>query len=148
MLGVVLTEAVLNTDYRRIFAMVCENCTKFDWIPEDSRIRKALCSQGQYDRLPELIGGSCEAFYHFALGGAEASGERSISAWQENISGTLNALHAAKQLGYRTFVGAGPQAGYDKRGWTGLTLTPRLPHFSAYGVVKYVAGPIGKAGGG
>lgn len=144
MLGVALIEAALDAGCRRIFAVVRENCAKLDRIPEDSRVRRVPCSQGEYNRLPELIGEPCEVFYHFAWDGTEVPRESSISVQPENISGTLNALHAAKRLGCRMFVGAGSQAEYGKTRLDRIGPDAPIAPFSAYGVAKYAAGQLAR----
>lgn len=144
MIGVALIEAALERGCDLIYAVVRRDCQKLFRLPADGRVKVIPCDLDQYEKLPELIGEPCDVFYHFAWNGTGAARDNSICGQAENILYSLNALHAAKGLGCRMFVGSGSQAEYGKTRLEKIDQASPIAPFSAYGVAKYAAGRLAR----
>jgi nucleoside-diphosphate-sugar epimerase len=74
------------------------------------------CTLGEYDRLPEQIQDTCDAFYHFAWkpSGKKDYRERfyDVEVGYQNLGYALQAFDVAVKLGCKNFIGAGSQAEY------------------------------------
>lgn len=144
MIGSAIVETAVKEGCERIYAVVRQECMKLSRLPEDDRVRVVYCDLPQYEQLPELIGEPCEVLYHVAWQGTGKTRDRSISGQADNIGYTLKALHAAKELGCRMFVGVGSQAEYGKTGLDKIGPDAPTAPVSAYGVSKYAAGRLAR----
>ena len=144
MIGAAIVEQALNAGCEQVFAVVRAGCGKLSRLPLNERVKTVFCNIDQYERLPELIHEGCEVFYHIAWDGTGASRDRSIQGQANNVVYTLKALHAAKDLGCRMFIGAGSQAEYGKSMLDKIGPDALTSPISAYGVAKYAAGRLGR----
>lgn len=142
MIGIAIMEETLKYNVESIYAVVRKGSHKLFRLAKDSRVNIVECNIDNYEELPKLIPQQCDTFYHIAWNATGAIRNRSIQEQSKNIVYTLQALHAASELGCSKFIGAGSQAEYgitdiDKIGPD----TPVNP-IQAYGVSKYAAGKL------
>lgn len=89
-------------------------------------------------RLPELLKGPYDAFFHLAWLGTDRAGRFDWQTQAQNITLTVRAVEAAAAVGCRRFVGAGSQAEYGPQ--SGLLSPDTLPApTDAYGAAKLAA---------
>ncbi len=115
MIGCSLVEALLmDSDIARIYAVVRPGTSKMDRLPTDERITVIECDISEYSSLPLLIQDRCDVMYHLAWP-RTATYEESLEDMLlkvQNLSAVLLAMRTAKELGCRSFVGAGSQSEY------------------------------------
>lgn len=104
-------------------------------------LRTVACDLSGIEKLPGLLGGSWDAFFHLGWGPTEKDGRDDPELQNANVGYTLEAVRSAKKLGCSFFLGAGSQAEY---GQVGRAIAPDMcvaPEV-AYGVAKYAAGKL------
>ena len=139
MIGIALIEQSLEFGTQKIFAVVKPDSTNLNRLPQTNRVVPVECGVETYDLLPILIKEHCDVFFHFAW-----AGSRNGSSHEQcsDISNTLSALYAAKQLGCKKFIGAGSQGEY------GLPDVPQIaPHTPVdpllpFSIAKYATGKM------
>lgn len=101
------------------------------------------CDLCDIDRLPGMLEKKegFDVFYH--LGWTGTADRNNVQEQEKNISYTLTALQAAKELGCRRFIGAGSQAEYGRYQGVISPDTPAYPE-TAYGMAKLCAGQMSK----
>ena len=103
--GSAVVRELLNHGYR-IWAVGHNG--NFANLPENPRIRRISCGLEEITTLPEKIpAGEYEAFYHFAWAGSAGPSRGDTALQLHNVQWTIDALHAAKKIGCRRFLGAG-----------------------------------------
>ena len=99
----------------------------------------------EIEKLPELVAGPVEAFFHLAWLGTQVNSNRMDMYLQNtNVKYTLDAVYAAKELGCNVFVGAGSQAEYGRIDGVIHPDSPVHP-ISGYGMAKLCAGQMTRA---
>lgn len=136
-LGANLVEELVKKDYK-VIAVVRAGSAHNNRIRNLKGVRLVAAELTEYDKLPELIDENADILYHLAWGGGSSVREQQI-----NISATLAAVEAAKQLGCRRFVATGSQAEYGAH--QELITEETAPHpFTAYGATKLAANVLSK----
>ncbi len=108
-------------------------------------IHKIECDMEEINRLPELIGKSVEAFFHFAWLGTQVNSNRMNMYLQNtNVKQALDTVYVARQLGCNVYVGAGSQAEYGRIDGVIHPDSPANP-ISGYGMAKLCAGQMTRA---
>lgn len=142
MIGTAIIDEALKHDPESIYAVVRRGSKKLYRLAQDSRIHIVECDINNYEELPRLIPQQCDTFYHIAWNATGTVRNKSIQGQSQNIIYTLQALHAANELGCSKFIGAGSQAEYGKIDIDKIGPdTPANP-IQAYGVSKYAAGKL------
>lgn len=114
-------------------------------ILEHHCIHKIECDMEEIDRLPELIGKSVDAFFHFAWLGTQVNSNRMDMYLQNtNVKQSLDTVYVAKELGCKVYVGAGSQAEYGRIDGVIHPDSPTNP-ISGYGMAKLCAGQMTRA---
>lgn len=108
-------------------------------VPRHPLIKTVACDVSELHKLPELIPGGADCFYHFAWAHTIGPGRNDMNAQIENIRYCLDAVRAAKALGCQVFVGAGSQAEYGRVEGVLKSDTPCNPE-NGYGIAKHCAG--------
>lgn len=72
-----------------------------------------------------------DVFIHLAWEGTNHKGRDIADIQKKNITNTANAIHVAKKMGCRLFVGAGSQAEY------GITLEKQTENMECYPITEY-----------
>lgn len=127
-----------------VVAVPREGSLRLGAIPKDSHVRVVECSLGHYDKLPKLIGASCDIFYHFAWDGTFGASRQDWKTQARNIEFSVDAVKAANELGCKVFVGAGSQSEF---GHVDGVLHPDMPcnPDNGYGAAKLAAREMTKA---
>ena len=143
MIGQALIEAALEAGCT-VCAVVRENCTRLDRLPEHENLQRVVCNLEEMDRLPEKIDGSWDVFYHIAWGNTGTARNKSVVLQSNNIDYTLKTVKAAKELGCRKFIGAGSQAEYGPLNLDRIGPdTPEHPT-TPYGAAKLASAQLSK----
>lgn len=95
-----------------VLGIIRKNSVKKERLAGCPGVRLIECELEELNRLPGLISGTCDTFYHIAWGNTGKNRNKSTELQSQNIKYTLEAVKAAKALGCRRFVGAGSQAEY------------------------------------
>ena len=112
----------------------------------DDRVIPVECDLTELTSLPEKIKQACDAFFHFGWGGTFGNTRNNYYGQLQNVSYTLDAVEAAKELGCSVFLGAGSQAEFG-RVPEGVKLSAKLtanPE-TGYGIAKLCAGQMSRA---
>lgn len=143
MIGQALIEESLKHGVK-VCAVIRKDTSRRNRLPEHPNLQLAECSLEELERLPEIISGEWDTFYHIAWGYTGAARNKSVLLQKKNIDFTLQAVTAASKLGCKRFIGAGSQAEYgpldmEKIGPDALE-HPTTP----YGVCKLAANQLSK----
>ena len=112
-------------------------------LPQHPLIRTVACDISDMARLPSLIEGGADAFYHFAWAKTTGAGRNDMPAQIDNVRYTVDAVNAAHALGCKVFVGAGSQAEYGRVEGKLTAETPCFPE-NGYGMAKLCAGQMSR----
>jgi nucleoside-diphosphate-sugar epimerase len=141
MIGTALVRACVQNGVRVVAVLRAESHKK-DRISASPLVEVIECPLAELHRLPDLINGATDAFFHLGWEHTGPAKFDSIYYQTENINSTLLALNAAKQLGCSVFLGAGSQAEYGPQALERIGRdTPCNPKL-AYGICKYAAGKL------
>lgn len=125
-----------------VYAVCRPGSPRADALPQDGRLHKVACDASDYANLPEKIG-QADAFFHFAWAHTIGPGRNDMPAQIRNIGYTIDAVHAAKALGCKVFLGAGSQAEYGRVSGLLRPDTPAFPE-NGYGMAKLCAGQMSR----
>lgn len=128
----VLTYAVCRPGSPRIAA-----------LPKHEKLVSVLCDASELDKLPQLISGGADVFYHLAWADTIGPGRNNVTSQIRNIQYTIDAVRSAAALGCGVFIGAGSQA---ECGRVDGILRPGTPCFpeNGYGIAKLCAGQMSR----
>lgn len=113
-IGVHLIQEYLNHDWN-VIAIVRPNSKNLSRLPKDKRLEIIEEDiKNLKDILPILKDKEINVFYHLAWEGVRAPFRDDESLQYENYQCAINAMRIAKELGCKTFIGAGSQAEYGK----------------------------------
>ena len=133
-LGCNLTERLMQEENAHIYAVVRPNSPHNARLAPSERLTLVPADLSDYARLDELIGTSCDVFFHLAWQGTRYD----FAAQYGNIADTLGALEAAARLGCHRFICTGSQAEYGRQ--TAVITEETCPHpVCAYGAAKLAA---------
>ncbi len=129
---------------RGCFVIACmhKNSQHIDRFPKSDRLQ--IVDFDLTDMKWDLhINRKCDVFFHLAWCGTDRESRGNPDLQQGNIAYTLRAVHLAKDLGCKKFIGTGSQAEYGPHKRALLspedTVCPNTP----YGISKYAAGQLG-----
>jgi len=109
-----------------------------DFSPSDA-LSLVSCNINNYKNLD--FEESYDAFFHIAWESTDIADRDNVYTHTNNITYTIDALHAAKRSGCSVFVDAGSQAEYGRVMNKLSGSTPCNPE-SGYGIAKYSAGKM------
>lgn len=141
MLGVATIKNCISNNIS-VLAFVRKGSSKIERLPSSPLVKIVECDLAQMkdfdvDKL------SADVFIHFGWAFTDKTGRNDVSKQLENVQYTIDAVHLAKKLGCRKFVGAGSQAEYGTPNTILKEDTPVNP-VVPYGVAKYAAGRFAK----
>lgn len=141
MLGVATIKNCISKNIS-VLAFVRKGSSKIERLPSSPLVKIVECDLAQMkdfdgDKL------SADVFIHFGWAFTDKTGRNDVSKQLENVQYTIDAVHLAKKLGCRKFVGAGSQAEYGTPNTILKEDTPVNP-VVPYGVAKYAAGRFAK----
>lgn len=126
-----------------VYAVCRPGSARSSAIPEHENIHLVFCDISELDQLAQKIPGGADAFFHFAWGHTIGPGRNDMPAQIQNIRGTIDAVHAAKNMGCQIFIGAGSQAEYGRTEGVLKASTPCFPE-NGYGMAKLCAGQMSR----
>ena len=139
MLGVATIKNCISKNIS-VIAFVRKGSSKIKRLPSSPLIKTVECDLAQMkDFNGEDL--SADVFIHFGWAFTDKTGRNDVSKQLENVQYTIDAVHLAKRLGCRKFVGAGSQAEYGTPNVILKADTPVNP-LVPYGVAKYAAGRL------
>lgn len=130
----------------QVYAVVRPDSQQNAFMLRDERVTAVACDLTELAKLPEKIGESCDAFFHFGWGGTYGGNRNNYYGQWENVRYTLDAVQAASELGCSVFLGAGSQAEFG-RVPDGVKLSSAVcanPE-TGYGIAKLSAGQMSRA---
>lgn len=145
MIGVALIQAALHDEsIDSIFAVVKSQSQKLCRLPIDKKIIVLECNIEDYLKLPQLINVPAEFFFHLAWPRTATYNESYGDAYEKtkNILYVLDALRAAKEMGCKTFVGAGSQSEYGIINSGKISLDTICKPVRADGIIHLAAGQL------
>ena len=125
-----------------VYAVCRPGSPGIDSLPKHERLHVVSCDAANYRTLPDLID-KADAFFYFTWTNTIGAGRNNMPAQINNIRSTLDAVHAAHQLGCSVWIGAGSQAEYGR---VSDLLRPDAPAFpeNGYGMAKLCAGQMSR----
>lgn len=141
-IGTALCRFLLNRGLN-VVAVVRPDSRRQTALPVSERLRIVLCDGAELSGLAERIPSGADAFFHLAWANTTGAGRNDMSAQVDNIRWTLDAVHAAADMGCCVFVGAGSQSEYGRRD---TPLRPDSPCFpeTGYGMAKLCGGQMSR----
>jgi nucleoside-diphosphate-sugar epimerase len=138
MIGSALIRCALEHNIE-VLSIVRKDSSRLDNIPKTEKVR--LVSVGMDEYASVSTSGNYDAFFHLAWDKTFGASRDDVAVQVKNIQYTLDAVHLAKRLGCKKFIGAGSQAEY---GPVSVPLKPDTPvnPASGYGIAKYTAGKL------
>lgn len=124
-----------------VVAVVRPGSARADRIRESEHVSVVYCDMKELDRLPSLIEGGADVFYHFAWDGTFGDSRNNMYLQNNNVKYALDAVDAAYELGCKTFIGAGSQAEYGRYEGDLNASVPAFPE-NGYGIAKLCAGQM------
>ena len=122
------------------YAVVRPDSKRIEGIPNGATIVK--CDVTELRNLKKHIG-SADAFFHFAWAHTIGEGRNDMLAQIDNIRYTIDAVHAAADMGCKVFLGAGSQTEYGRVEGILKSDTPCFPE-NGYGMAKLCAGEMSR----
>jgi len=124
-----------------VYAVCRPGTPRVGAIPVHERLHVVACDVSELTKLPKLVSGVVDAFFHFAWVHTIGAGRNDMAAQIDNIRYTIDAVNAAKELGCQVFLGAGSQAEYGRVEGALKPHTPAFPE-TGYGIAKLCAGQL------
>lgn len=124
-----------------VVAVVRPGSARADRIKESEHVSVVYCDLKELDKLPSLIEGGADVFYHFAWDGTFGDSRNNMYLQNNNVKYALDAVDAAYELGCKTFIGAGSQAEYGRYEGDLNASVPAFPE-NGYGIAKLCAGQM------
>lgn len=139
MLGVATIKQCIQKNIS-VLAFVRKNSANIKRLPESSLVKLVECDLSEMADF-DADGLSSDVFIHFGWAFTDKIGRNDVSKQLQNVQYTIDAVHLAKRLGCKKFVGAGSQAEYGTPNVPLKADTPVNP-LIPYGVAKYAAGRL------
>ena len=100
----------------QVYAVLRENSKKAELLKVDGAYPANLTmlnvDLGDLERLPGLIGETCDVFLHMGWRGAGSDSRKLDEIQEQSVADALNAVSVAKKLGCKRFLFTGSQAEY------------------------------------
>lgn len=139
-IGTALTQKLVD-EGNKVLVLCRSESGRIQNIIESPLVKVKFCALDELSDIVNDTGDEYDVFYHFAWAGAAGPGRNDMYLQNNNVKYALDAVHAAKKLGCKVFIGAGSQAEYGR--YEGL-LEPTTPAFPemGYGYAKLCAGQM------
>lgn len=139
-IGIALCNLLLKNGIK-VYAVCRPDSSRASNLPDG--VIKIDCDLGELDTLKNKIDSDADVFYHFGWANTTGSGRNDMYSQNLNVKYTLDAVHAAKDLGCKVFIGSGSQAEYGRVDGTIRPDTPCFPE-NGYGMAKLCAGRMSR----
>ena len=139
MLGIATIKQCIQKDIS-VLAIVRKNSSKIKLLPNSSLVKIVECDLSDM-AVFSASGLVADVFIHFGWAFTDKLGRNDVSKQLQNVQYTIDAVHLAKRIGCKKFIGAGSQAEYGTPNVTlkaDTSVNPLVP----YGVAKYAAGRL------
>lgn len=134
----------LSSQGVRVSAVIRENASNILSV-DDENIRIVSCKNGGISTLTEQTeSASFDVFYHVAWDGVSGDKRADYETQLRNVELSMDAVHAARKLGCKRFVGIGSLAEEDVKAFSFMD-GARPRSVSLYGVAKLTANLMTKA---
>ena len=162
MIGLAIINECLSKNIK-VFALARKNSSKICRIPQSPLVRLIECDLDELSHFDENLIlskitsdcgndlnnqdnpvnpiGKIDVFFHIGWAFTDKERRNNCVFQYKNVEYTLDAIHLAKRLGCKKFIGAGSQAEYGKAQTKLNGETPVNPEI-AYGIAKYAAGKM------
>lgn len=140
MIGVALIKKCIQNNIA-VLAFVRSGSRNMERLPCSSLIRILECDLREMESFNVSNKYSADVFIHLGWDFTDKTGRNDCQKQLQNVQYTLDAVHLAKRLGCKRFIGAGSQAEYgtpNKLLKSDIPACPLIP----YGVAKYTAGRL------
>jgi nucleoside-diphosphate-sugar epimerase len=138
MIGSAIARCALNQSMD-VLCIIRKDTNRFDNLPKSERLKIVYANISEYAQLD--IHDRYDTFYHLAWEKTSAVSRDDVDTQVNNIQYTLDAVHLAKRLGCKKFIGAGSQAEYGVVSEPLKSDTSVNP-LSGYGIAKYATGKL------
>lgn len=140
--GVSLIEELISNGIK-VTAVCRPNSKRISAVPAHELVDIVECDVSNYHSLANTLDSDYDVFYHFAWDGTYGDTRQDMELQSKNIEYTIDAVHLAKALGCKVFVGAGSQSEF---GHVDGILHPDMPcnPDNGYGIAKLAANKMSK----
>ena len=91
-----------------VLAFVRKNSANINRLPDSPLVKVVECDLSEMvDYIPNRL--SANVFIHFGWAFTDKIGRNDVSKQVQNVQYTIDAVHLAKRLGCKKFIGAGSQ---------------------------------------
>lgn len=122
-----------------VLCIIRKDSNRLDNLPKSRRLKIIYSGISEYANIENS--GNYDVFFHLAWEKTSGASRDDVDIQAANIQYTLDAVHLAKRLGCKKFIGAGSQAEYGIVKEPLKSDTPVNP-LSGYGIAKYTAGKL------
>lgn len=141
-IGMALIQKYMEMD-AEVTAVCHRGSGRISRLPVSNQVRIVECSLDEMQKLPDILDGGYDVFYHFAWACTAGEGRNDTDAQTQNIRYTMDAVEAAHKLGCECFIGAGSQAEYGRYEGKLDSKVPAFPE-NGYGIAKLCAGQLSR----
>jgi len=141
-IGIALINKLISENVE-VVAVCRAGSKRINRIPVNPLVKLIECSLPELEKLPELLDGKYDVFYHFGWDGTFGNSRNNMHGQNLNVKYTLDAVEVASILGCHTFIGAGSQAEYGRFEGKLNATTPVNPE-NGYGIAKLCAGQMSR----
>lgn len=141
-IGMALTQKCIESDME-VTAVCHRGSARIANLPVSDKVKIVECDLDEVRKLPDLLDGRYDVFFHFAWACTAGEGRNDIDAQTRNIRYAMDAVEAAGRLGCECFIGAGSQAEYGRFEGKLNSKVPTFPD-NGYGIAKLCAGQLSR----
>lgn len=141
-IGMALLQKYMETD-AEVTAVCRRGSGRISNIPVSGKIRIVECNLDEIRKLPDMLNGRYDVFFHLAWTHTVGEGRNDIDAQTRNICYAMDAVEAADKLGCECFIGAGSQAEYGRYEGRLSSTVSTFPE-NGYGIAKLCAGQMSR----
>lgn len=141
-IGMALLQKYMETD-TEVTAVCRRGSGRISNLPVSDRVKIVECNLDEIQKLPDMLNGRYDVFFHFAWACTAGEWRNDIDAQSRNIRYTMDAVEAADRLGCECFIGAGSQAEYGRYEGRLNAGVPTFPE-NGYGIAKLCAGQLSR----
>ncbi|MGL4670771.1 NAD-dependent epimerase/dehydratase family protein [Cetobacterium sp.] len=141
MIGVALIEECIKNGVY-VTAISRKDSYNLKRLPKSEFLEIVECDINELDNLKNICSKNYDVFYHLAWEATTKEQRDDVFLQNKNITNSLKAVKAAKDLGCNMFVGAGSQAEFGRVDKEKISPNTETNPDIAYGVAKYSASKL------
>lgn len=139
-IGIALINELIKNNID-VLVLTRKNSLRNNVIPVHPLVTVKYCSLEELSDFENDTEKEYDVFYHFAWGGTTGDSRNNMHLQNKNVEYALDAVHVAKGLGCKVFIGSGSQAEFGRVDGTITSYTPCYPE-NGYGMAKLCAGQM------